>query len=841
MKQQQFFGGDGANLGLVAPLPVSNWREFVNALLGHPVIIPVAREGFHAMDKEHRDTVKRVRYVTPALFPDAGKRVTERATGFSLVALDIDDSEQALPLYHNPQSVRDALAPFGFAMYSTARSTPEAPRLRIFVRADGMMPIDVYSRAVNTLADRLGLPSVTKESYVVVQPMYLPSMFRGEDPLIFHPLLASDTEGRGMELTDLLSNEEHKSGEKKAASSSLDDLDYLRPTVDGIVLDDAKEALGHINPDVKMAEWIEMGAALKHQFNEVGFALWEEWSRKGTKYPGDEKLRYRWDSLKANPRGRAPVTIRSLFFRAQEAGWNGAAVGTRCYESILRWMTEADADQLLSLGLKKIAAAPMVSPLEKGVLITDLQNALKREGRRVSRTDLQIEMKRLERLAKSPQTTGRTDDKDLPPWARGICYVLGTDEFYVYAAQRRLSPAVLDASMSQYLMTPDSVDTGKPLVLPRHFLLNLHRITQVDHYRYDPSYREGVFFDSGKHKFVNTYVADYPEADLGRMEEAGELFWNHLLTLTGNVDHARTLMDFLAYQAQVPGGKIRWAVLVQGAEGAGKGFVADALKAVLGRENVKEVNGTSLLNRDYNEWAKGAQVVCIDEVRVAGQNRFEVMNKLKPLITNTSVSINEKFENLIEVPNCSNYLLFTNHRDALALSEGDRRYFVIHSPLQTKGHVEALGGAYFNKLYGMLHENAGGLRAWFEQWRISPDFRPDDSAPQTEHRAELIESTASPLMQAVRECLTESENPLIQPDLLSILRLRQQIELNGQLPYDTTMTGLASVLRELGYVHAKTRLHLADEKHQLWQPLDKPHGEDCASVAKNRIQGGNLL
>lgn len=841
---ETYFGGDGSDLGTVTPLPVSTWRDFVNAVLGHPVVIPCSRTRFHEMDRPARDKVKRVRFVTPATFK-TNHRITGDATGFALVALDIDDSAHALPLYRDHNMIRDGLHPFGFAVYTTARSTPEAPRLRVFVRVQGILPPELYDRAVNTVATRLGLPTVTKESYVMVQPMYLPSIFRDEDPTLDHPLLVSDTEGRGLLAADLSArNGRHTTSVARGVSEDADtDLDNLRAPVDGVTLDDCRDALNALSPDMKMAEWIEVAAALKHQFNsEEAFQLWDEWSAKGAKYPGEKETAYRWKTLKAHPKGRAPITIRSLLFRATEAGWSGGKVEAKCYETLARWIVAPDrtAAELLGQGADRIAAAPLLSPIEKGALLGGLQTHLKTLGVKVSRSDLQKQLRSAENAAKTPKGDGPTAESELPPWARGISYVTATGEFFLHTKATKLDAQTLDAAYSRYLMTPDSSSTGKPAILPRDFLLNLHRIPVVDYYLYDPSNPQVVRVQKGNHIYINTYVASHPPSDPALAEEAGRIFWTHLVNLCGREDYAGTLADFCAFQVQSPGEKVRWAVLLQGAQGCGKSIIADAMRAVLGETNLRLVNGDMLIGRDYNEWATGSQLVAIEEIRVPTSKR-EVMEKMKALVTNSTVSINAKYENLKDVPNCSNYLLFTNYRDALALTDDDRRYFVVHSPIQSKAQIHALGSGYFSQLVRLLRELSGGLRSWLEQRRISPDFCPNGHAPETVHRRELIAATASPLMAAVRDAIRDSSNPLIRPDLVSQLLLRRQLELDAPSGMkQATNTGIAAVLREMGYVEHHEPFRHKDEKHVLWQPADRPHGDNVLTAALLSLEDNGL-
>jgi len=845
----EYYGGDGStDLGTVSPLAANDWPDLVKGILSHPVVIPTTRQKFHAIDKVARDRIKRVAFLTPATFEGGGRRVAERVTGFSLVALDIDDADHARPFWPSPDALRQALSPFGFAAYPTARSTPDAPRLRVFVRVAEPLPPHLYKRAVNTVAALLGLPSVTRESYTVHQPMYLPSLFRDEDPVLDHPLYVSDPEGRGLVEEDLLADDGISRPSSPASTEALGDLDHLRAQVDGVCLEDCRAALEHIEADCSYPHWLEVAAALRHQFPrdpeaEQAFRLFDTWSAKGSKYKSEEETRSKWKSLSVNPKGRAPVTVRTLIHRATEAGWDGGGVGVRAYDSIARWLHgNHGAEVLMAQGPKRIADAPLLTPLERGSLLADLQAALRTKGRNVSRTDLQAQLKHLEKEQLDKRGDKPTEEKDLPPWARGICYVLARNEFFHHSSGRRFIPEVLDNTFGVHLMTPDTMESGRPPVLPRYFLLNLHKIPRVDSYRYDPSHPEEVFVKDGKWRYINTYCPSYPESEVSCSAEAGALFFKHLCNLCGDETHARTVADFLAYSVQAPGAKIRWAVLLQGAQGCGKTFIADAMLAVLGKDNVRSVDASNLLDRQYNEWATGAQIVAMEEVRVAGHNRHDVMNKLKPLITNSTISIDAKFEALTQVPNCTNYLLFSNHRDALAISDDDRRYFVIHSPIQTKAQVSELGGeAYFSALYRMLREQAGGLRHWLENWKLSPDFRPDGHAPITSHQRELIEASSSPLMSAVRELLRHSSFPLIQPDLLSQRVLRSALELEG-IGERATETGVASVLRELGFqLQSERYVDTSGERHKVWQVAARPHGNGAVEALRARAENGGML
>jgi hypothetical protein len=157
--------------------------------------------------------------------------------------------------------------------------------------------------------------------------------------------------------------------------------------------------------------------------------------------------------------------------------------------------------------------------------------------------------------------------------------------------------------------------------------------------------------------------------------------------------------------------------------------------------------------------------------------------------------------------------MFTNHHDALAVSDGDRRYFVIQSPLQTPEQIMALGPDYFPRLFKMVNENAGGLRAWMEQHTFSKDFEPEGRAPITSYLKELAVTSASPLAASVTQVIEDMMHPLVAPDLVSLQVLRALVsDTNVGLFSDQA---LALVLLEHGWTRA-CRSSISGSRHSLW-------------------------
>lgn len=85
------------------------------------------------------------------------------------------------------------------------------------------------------------------------------------------------------------------------------------------------EALEHINPDCPRDQWIMVGMGLHAhgaQSNQIdqAFKVWNAWSAKGKKYPGEREIAQQWASFREDK--ATAVTMGSVFKLARNAGWS---------------------------------------------------------------------------------------------------------------------------------------------------------------------------------------------------------------------------------------------------------------------------------------------------------------------------------------------------------------------------------------------------------------------------------------------------------------------------------------------------------------------------------------
>jgi hypothetical protein len=264
---------------------------------------------------------------------------------------------------------------------------------------------------------------------------------------------------------------------------------------------------------------------------------------------------------------------------------------------------------------------------------------------------------------------------------------------------------------------------------------SFQKYDHVTHWPEQPS----VVVEDGIQKF-NTWRPSGVTPEPGSVEP----FLNHVNYLFPNPEEARIVLDYLAYQVQHPGKKVHWALLIQGTQGNGKSYLGYVMRLVLGPHNVRNVQSDTL-HETFTGWLRNTQFIVVEELMARG--RMELMNKLKPMITEPWVTIREMYKPVYEQKNRFNFLFLTNHPDPIVIDDSDRRYCVLHSP--SPPHPDAQTG-YYGPLFAWTDNNAPVLLDWM-QARDLRQFEPKAHAPMTEAKAELIKRSMPALDQWIAE------------------------------------------------------------------------------------------
>ena len=83
-----------------------------------------------------------------------------------------------------------------------------------------------------------------------------------------------------------------------------------------VTIDTARRALSCLDAS-DTALWVKCGMALKSEYGEEGFSLWDEWSATAANYDA-KACKTRWKSIRAGGR----VGIGSLIHEAKQRGFD---------------------------------------------------------------------------------------------------------------------------------------------------------------------------------------------------------------------------------------------------------------------------------------------------------------------------------------------------------------------------------------------------------------------------------------------------------------------------------------------------------------------------------------
>ena len=323
-----------------------------------------------------------------------------------------------------------------------------------------------------------------------------------------------------------------------------------------------------------------------------------------------------------------------------------------------------------------------------------------------------------------------------------------------------------------------------------------------------PELAQGSLVDEEGLVLVNTYVPiDVPS-------EAGDVsrFLNHMALILPDESDREILLSYMAAVVQHKGEKFPWAPLIQGIEGNGKSLIISVLSAAVGnrythKPNAQELGGGG---SKFTAWLQNKLFIGIEEIYVS--DRREVSDALKPLITDDRVEIQGKGADQVMGDNRANFVLCSNHKDAILKNRGDRRYAVFFTAQQSPEDLHQAGMVlsdgvtptrYFPDLYDWLKKHGGfaNVTHYLENFEIAAELNPAElcvRAPSTTSTEEAIEQSRGGVEQEIQEAIYQNRpgfaggwvSSMALDNLLQALNAARKIPRNKR----------ASLMDELGFV-----------------------------------------
>ena len=309
---------------------------------------------------------------------------------------------------------------------------------------------------------------------------------------------------------------------------------------------------------------------------------------------------------------------------------------------------------------------------------------------------------------------------------------------------------------------------------------------------------DGQFFKHELRRYLNGYSGrTVPAVAAGWKErEHWRIVEQHMHKLMDNEKEASLIIKWMAHNVQHPGLKILWAPVIYGPQGSGKTTIERIMSAAMGQVNVRTISMDEVYS-SFTSWAEGACVRFIEEIRVIGHSRHDLMNKLKPYITNERIKIVKKGLDGLDALNTQNYACFTNFVDAIPVDSEDRRYGVFSTAAKTREDVVAMfDQAYWARLYQAINEHPGDIRAWL----MSVDLEGFDriaAPPMTAAKLDMIEATRSDEVINL-EMVIEAGGHGVSANVVSMSHVNGAMKSAGFAPLATRR--MRKCLDELGFV-----------------------------------------
>ena len=550
------------------------------------------------------------------------------------------------------------------------------------------------------------------------------------------------------------------------------------------------EIVPYLDVEMNYDDWLLVGQVLHHQFqgSDEGCELWDEIFQFSSKYGGPEYGENKYRSFKHSRGDKRVATLASIIAKTKPQRLEAVRQERVNTVEIFRQKIEAcsDASALQDEIAASIANNSDLIDIEREMLAKAIAIKAKALGASVPIGTVRGWVRNRTRLATSSG----------PDWAKEWVYVTEGDKFLNLVTKEEVTAQGFRAQFNRLMpLNPDGTRERADLTA-----LEIWGMPTVAHKSYMPS--AGPTFEMFGLQWANLYRPESVPDVHGQFSQddldAIDLVKQHLEHYLEEPRERELLLSWLGHNVQHPGTKIRWAPYICGVAGDGKSFFSELVAVAMGGQNVRALNG-STLESNFTDWAVGYAVVAIEEMKQHGHNRYDIMNRLKPFITNTVVEIHPKGRASYTAPNVSNYLIFSNYLDGAPVDAGDRRYMFLKSQLTTDQAKELTEQGYFGRLFSAIRNHPGAIREWLLGVQPHAEFDPNGRAPDTHVKNTVVEMSKTDLQSAAEDVIEEGAMGVTRDVISSPHLLRELAAMNdGDKPSTTRVN---TMLTQLGYTY----------------------------------------
>jgi len=194
------------------------------------------------------------------------------------------------------------------------------------------------------------------------------------------------------------------------------------------------------------------------------------------------------------------------------------------------------------------------------------------------------------------------------------------------------------------------------------------------------------------------------------------------------------IQKWFASILQGPDCKLHTALVLIGCQGCGKNVFTNVLCKLMKRYSIDNINDIDHIAGKFNASIENRKLIVCNELQSVEANKYLNSDKLKSVLTDSTISINQKCEPLRQTDNVANFIFVSNNMNPLKIESRDRRYCV----LEVSDEV-ACKSEYFNTLCeGFTEEFYSHLFTYFMRLDLK-GFNHRD-IPVTEMKKDIIEA-----------------------------------------------------------------------------------------------------
>lgn len=338
---------------------------------------------------------------------------------------------------------------------------------------------------------------------------------------------------------------------------------------------------------------------------------------------------------------------------------------------------------------------------------------------------------------------------------------------------------------------------------------------------YNPTEKNKVFINRFDKKVLNIFRKETIPRPAGSYTADGresiEFLIKHLEFLSDG--GGSILINYLAHLLQRVGDRMGWFILLGSKlQGIGKSFLLDLVELMLGPQNCK-IPRVAELTLSHNDWADCKLFLGIHEYYANGSHKAQIMDELKSVITDKSVSIRRLYHAPESIDLFCNGIFCTNYIESLSNVKEDRRIYPIYLKYTNKEDLNEARGyddAILAKKVVKLLDNSDQIAKFLLEWEIPYNFNENKRAPVSSLK-EVLTKIEEESILGLEEALTliSSNSIFYNKDYMVPSILWRDIQIEN--PNIALSNYNKSILREqLGYYGSFYRGRLNNKIYRIY-------------------------